>query len=87
VLIYVLQKYFETIRDSRQAGKVKHSMLEVIIMTICAVVSGCEHWEDIADFCKVKETWFREKVGVELKHGAASPSAGPSRWKSWRPAW
>jgi len=72
VLIYVLQKYFETIRDSRQAGKVKHSMLEVIIMTISAVVSGCEHWEDIADFCKVKETWFREKVGLELKHGVAS---------------
>jgi len=68
----MLQKYFETIRDSCQAGKVKHSMLEVIIMTICAVVNGCEHWEDIADFCKAKETGFREKVGLELKHGVAS---------------
>jgi len=47
-------------------------MLEVIIMTICAVVSGCEHWEEIEDFCKVKETWFREKVGLVLKNGVAS---------------
>ena len=68
----MLQKYFETIRDSRQVWKIKHNMLEVIIMTICAVVSGCEHWEDIADFCKVKEGWFREKVGLELKNGIAS---------------
>lgn len=68
----MLQKYFETIGDRRQAGKIKHNMLEVIIMTICAVVSGCEHWEEIADFCKVKEDWFREKVGLELKYGIAS---------------
>ena len=68
----MIQKYFETIEDRRQAGKVKYNMLEVIIMTICAVVSGCEHWEDIADFCKVKESWFREKLGLELKNGVAS---------------
>jgi predicted transposase YbfD/YdcC len=68
----MIQKYFETIEDRRQAGKIKYNMLEVIIMTICAVVSGCEHWEDIADFCKVKENWFREKLGLELKNGVAS---------------
>jgi predicted transposase YbfD/YdcC len=68
----MIQKYFETIEDRRQAWKVKYNMLEVIIMTICAVVSGCEHWEDIADFCRVKETWFREKLGLELKNGVAS---------------
>jgi predicted transposase YbfD/YdcC len=68
----MMQKYFETIEDRRQAWKIKHSMLEVIIMTICAVVSGCEHWEEIEDFCRVKEDWFREKVGLELKHGIAS---------------
>uniref|UniRef100_S0DG07 Putative transposase n=1 Tax=termite gut metagenome TaxID=433724 RepID=S0DG07_9ZZZZ len=44
----------------------------LIIMTICAVVSGCEHWEDIADFCRVKEPWFKEKLGLELKNGVAS---------------
>lgn len=68
----MLKKYFETLPDRRQTGKIKHNMLEVIIMTICAVVSGCDHWEDIEDFCKVKETWFREKVGLTLKYGIAS---------------
>jgi len=30
MLIYMLQKYFETIRDSRQAGKVKHKTIQGI---------------------------------------------------------
>jgi predicted transposase YbfD/YdcC len=41
-------------------------------MTICAVISGCEYWEDIVDFCRVKENWFREKLALELKNGIAS---------------
>ena len=41
-------------------------------MTICAVISGCEYWEDITDFCKVKEQWFREKMSLRLENGIAS---------------
>jgi len=41
-------------------------------MTICAVVSGCEIWEEIVDFCKVKVCWFRENLGLELENGVAS---------------
>jgi hypothetical protein len=41
-------------------------------MTICAVISGCEHWEDIVDFCEVKTEWFRTRLGLELKNGIAS---------------
>lgn len=68
----MIEKYFEEIKDQRQAWKVKHNMLEVIIMTIIAVVSECDHWEDIQDFCRVKENWFREKVGLRLENGVAS---------------
>jgi len=41
-------------------------------MTICAIISACEHWEDIVDFCRVKEDWFREKLGLKLENGVAS---------------
>ena len=67
-----MKKYFETITDPRQPWKVTYSLLEIVIMTICAVISGCEYWEDIVDFCRVKESWFREKLGLELKNGIAS---------------
>ena len=41
-------------------------------MTICAVISGCEYWEDITNFCKVKAQWFREKMSLRLENGIAS---------------
>lgn len=68
----VLQRYFEKLSDPRQKHKIKHNLLEIVVMTICAVISGCEHWEDIVDFCLVKEAWFREKMGLALENGIAS---------------
>jgi len=56
--VRAVQKYFEEIKDKRQSWKLKHKLSEVVVTTICAVISGCEEWEDIEDFCKVKETWF-----------------------------
>jgi len=67
-----MKKYFESISDPRQPWKIEHNLLEIIIMTICAVMSGCEHWEDIVDFSEVKEAWFREKLGLKLENGIAS---------------
>ena len=68
----MIKQYFEELTDKRQTHKVKHNMLEIIIMTICAVIAGCEAWEDIADYCRVKESWFKESLRMELKYGIAS---------------
>ena len=35
-------------------------------MTICVVIAGCDIWEDIEDFCRVKEKWIREALHMEL---------------------
>ena len=35
-------------------------------------MSGCEIWEEIIDFCKVKQDWFQEKLGLKLENGIAS---------------
>lgn len=67
-----MKEHFEIIRDPRQASKVMHNMVETIVMVVCAVIAGCDVWEDIADFCRVKEEWLREKVGLELKNGIPS---------------
>lgn len=68
----MLQKYFEALTDSRQSGKVKHNLLEIVVMTLCAVTIGCEYWYQIAHYCNHQENWFRNKLGLELKNGIAS---------------
>ena len=67
-----MSEYFEGMTDPRQEAKVKHSFIETIMIVICAVIAGCDVWEDIADYCRVKEAWFREALGLELANGIPS---------------
>ncbi|MCL2521793.1 MAG: ISAs1 family transposase [Erysipelotrichales bacterium] len=67
-----MKKYIEKITDPRQQGKTKYNLHEIITMTICAVMSGCEIWEEIIDFCKVKENWFCNELKLTLANGIAS---------------
>ena len=67
-----VQEYFETIKDPRQQAKVQHNFVETIMIVICAVIAGCDVWEDIADYCRVKEGWFKERLGLKLENGIPS---------------
>lgn len=67
-----MKKHFERLTDPRQPWKTTYNLLEIVVMTICAVISGCEHWEDIADFSRVKKIWFQERLGLVLENGIAS---------------
>ena len=53
-----MREYFEGMTDPRQEVKVRHSFIETIMIVICAVIAGCNVWEDIADYCRVKEEWM-----------------------------
>lgn len=82
----MLEKYLEGLTDQRQQGKVKHNLLEIVVMTICAVIAGCDVWEDICDFCRVKEKWFRESIGMKLENGLPSHDTMQRVWAMIDPA-
>lgn len=62
-------KYFEEIEDTRQQGKIKYLLVEVIVMTIIAVTAGADNWSEIAMYCKGKITMFQRKFGLKLENG------------------
>lgn len=76
----MLQEYFSDLTDVRQRGKIRHNLLEVVVMTICAVIAGCDVWEDIVDFCRVKERWFKESLGMKLGNGIPSHDTMQRIW-------
>ena len=47
-----MKKYFEELSDSRQAGKIKYNLVEVVVMAIVTVTAGAKHWNEIAIYCK-----------------------------------
>ena len=67
-----MMEYLKGLTDPRQEKKVQHNFIETIMLVICAVIAGCDVWEDIADYCRVKEAWFREKLGLKLENGIPS---------------
>ena len=42
-----LMEHISIIPDYRQAWKVEYKLSDILLLTICAVISGAEGWEDI----------------------------------------
>uniref|UniRef100_UPI000AE3A298 transposase family protein n=1 Tax=Escherichia coli TaxID=562 RepID=UPI000AE3A298 len=45
-----LMEHISIIPDYRQPWKVEHKLSDILLLTICAVISGAEGWYDIVDF-------------------------------------
>ena len=64
-----MKKYFEELSDSRQKGKIKYNLAEVVVMALIAVTAGAEHWNEIALYCKSKEEMLKTEFDLELENG------------------
>ena len=60
-----LQEAFSSLEDPRVERNKKHKLLDIILLTICAVISGAEGWEAIEQFGKEKEQWLRRWIDLE----------------------
>jgi len=51
--------HFATIDDPRLDRTQEHNLLDIIIIAICAVICGANHWTEVAVFGQAKESWLR----------------------------
>jgi len=56
-----IQSHFSSIKDKRQAGKIEHSLIDIIILCICGVVAGADGWSDIEEFGLTHQKWLQNK--------------------------
>lgn len=61
--------YFTKIEDPRTENK-RHKLEDIIVITICAVISSAESWDEIRQYGEAKKTWFESFL--ELPHGIPS---------------
>ena len=66
-----LLKHFESIDDPRREYLIEHQLLDIIAITICAVICGAESWVEIEEYGYSKQEW--------LKQFLALPNGIPSR--------
>jgi len=61
---------FVGIRDPRQAKKVEHDLVELLVIAVCGVLAGADDFVEIEEWAKEKGDWFRQYL--RLEHGIPS---------------
>jgi predicted transposase YbfD/YdcC len=63
-------EHFSGLQDPRIERKKLHALMDILVLTVCAVASGAEGWEGIAEFGHAKLEWLRRFI--PLKNGVPS---------------
>jgi predicted transposase YbfD/YdcC len=63
-------EHFEDMPDPRQQAKVLYPLSEIILLTLCAIISGADSYVEIAEFGKVKLNFL--KKFLPFTHGIPS---------------
>lgn len=62
-------RYFENLPDPR-AANVRHRLMDLLVISLCAMICGADGWEDMEDFARAKADWFA--TFMDLPHGVPS---------------
>lgn len=61
--------YFVHVRDPRSSNA-RHRLFDIFVIALCAVISGAEGWEAMAEDGQAQAEWFRQVLA--LPHGIPS---------------
>jgi len=65
-----IESHFSNIDDPRIERRKLHKLIDIITISICAVICGADTWEDIELFGESKQEWL--KKFLELPNGIPS---------------
>lgn len=64
--------YFEDIEDPRSGDNIRYSVSEILLVTLCAIISGADSWRDLVEYGKIKLEFLRQyfpyKYGIPSKN-------------------
>ncbi|MDR2188151.1 MAG: ISAs1 family transposase [Azonexus sp.] len=84
---------FAGLPDKRVEGRTEHDLVDIVVLALCAVMSGAEGWDDIEDWGRAREGWLRKYL--PLRNGipghdtirrvfeALSPAELEQRFEEW----
>ena len=68
--ISLLKSHFEGLDDPRVQHSIDHLLIDIVMITICAVICGAESWVEVENYGKAKQSWLARFL--ELPHGIPS---------------
>ena len=65
-----ISEHFATLSDPRTARGREHRLVDILTITLCAVICGADDWVAVATYGEEKEAWLR--TFLALPHGIPS---------------
>jgi predicted transposase YbfD/YdcC len=65
-----IKSHFRKLRDPRRRHPKRHLFLDIVVIGICGVISGCNSWTQIAAFGRKRSDWLKRFLA--LPHGIPS---------------
>lgn len=56
---------FEKVKDPRMNRRKKHELVDIIALTICAVIAGADSWTEVEEYGEEKYDWLRTFLPLE----------------------
>lgn len=56
---------FFSVKDPRVGGRCLHPLRNILFITLCALISGCNEWKGIENFGKEKMRWLSQFIDLE----------------------
>jgi hypothetical protein len=54
-----IARYFVDLPDPRVDRTKKHSLGDILVIALCAVICGADSWEEVEAFGEAKEEWLK----------------------------
>src|SRR5262249_7542013 len=92
-----LLRHFRKLKDPRLARRRRHSLENILVIAVCAVIAGAQDFQQVALFAQKRQEWL--KRFLDLPNGVPSPGtierllarldpvAFQAGFASWMTAW
>ena len=60
-----LMESFADMPDPRVVGRTDHHLLDILVLTVCAVVCGADDWESVEMWGEAKLEWLRQYIPLQ----------------------
>jgi predicted transposase YbfD/YdcC len=61
---------FSELKDPRIDRRKRHSLVNILVMSLCATICGAEGWDDFVDYCEGRRKWF--ETFLDIPNGVPS---------------
>jgi predicted transposase YbfD/YdcC len=57
-------EHFSVVPDPRSTTNRKHLLIDILFITLCAVICGAKGWEEIAEFGGCRKDWLKQFISL-----------------------